>query len=113
MANSLLSGWLPLALLVMVLPGCRGKAQTAPPRPHSVTLTWHASKSQVSGYHVYRTAIPSTTRTLLATTAADATQYTDATVQAGRTYEYVVTAFNSANRESVPSARIYATIPAP
>jgi hypothetical protein len=79
--------------------------------PHSVTLKWDPSKYPVAGYNVYRgfqkdspvklTAAPLTT-----------SQYTDTTVEAGRTYSYYVTAVTRNGAESGPSEILSATIPA-
>jgi len=105
-----------LAVLGIGLAGCGGKTPTAPAagvQPHSVTLTWDASVSPVSGYHVYRATNPSAPPGLLGVTPVGTTQYVDSTVEAGHTYFYVVTAFDSANTESELSNEISVTIPAP
>ena len=104
-----------LAVLALALAGCGRKAPASPAgqgeRP-SVTLSWDASTSQVSGYHVYRTTNPNAEPGLLAITPADVTRYVDTAVEAGRTYYYSVKAFDSTGAESEPSVKISATIPA-
>jgi len=105
-----------LAVLGFGLAGCGGKDAAIPAvrvQPHSVTLTWDASVSPVSGYRVYRSTNPSAYPDLLAVTPAGTTQYVDSTVEAGHTYFYVVTAFDSANTESVFSNKFSVAIPAP
>ena len=101
------------------LAGC-GKKQTtadspspAPAvNPHSVTLSWAPpSKSKVAGYHVYRALLHEkplrlTDRMVLGT------EYTDTTVEAGRTYTYYVTAVDVSGLEGVPSKGIEAQVPA-
>jgi len=104
-----------LAVLGVGLAGCAGQTSDAPvvrAEPHSITLTWHASTSPVSGYRVYRVTNPDDPPTLLTRTPLDTTQYTDTQVEAGRTYFYFVTAFDSANSESVPSNQVSITVPA-
>lgn len=112
-----LSWWLaPLAVLALGLAGCHGKSpETSVERlgTHKVIVKWRASTSPVLGYRVYRATNPNDPPGLLGVTPADTTQFTDVTVTAGRTYYYVVTAFDSANRESVPSKKVSATVPVP
>ena len=103
-----------LAVLGLGLAGCAGQTSHAPVarvEPHSVTLTWNASTSPVSGYRIYRATNPDDPPTPLALTPPDTTQYTDTRVEAGRTYFYFVTAFDPANRESVPSNKVSVTVP--
>src|SRR4029077_137241 len=78
---------------------------------HSVTLTWTASTSTVTGYNVYRSSVSGGPYTKLNSTAIAATTYVDTTVQSGQTYFYVVTSVDSSNVESADSAEVSATIP--
>jgi len=81
-----------------------------PNEPHSVTITWVASKSPVAGYNVYRDfqyAGP----VKLTPQPIPGTQYTDTTVLRGRIYSYFVTSVDSKGLESVPSERITVTVP--
>ena len=78
---------------------------------HSVTLTWTASTSTVSGYNVYRSAVSGGPYTKLTSAPIAATTYMDTTVQSGQTYFYVVTSVDSSALESVNSAEVSATIP--
>jgi len=77
---------------------------------HSVDLSWNPDASTVQGYYVYRgnqTGGPySKISTLL-----PATSYIDATVSAGQTYYYVVTALGSGSLESGYSNEAVAIIP--
>ena len=96
--------------------GCRRKSAEIPVARighHKVTLTWRASDSPVLGYRIYRTTNPNDPPGLVGVTPADTTHFTDVTVQSGRTYFYVVKAFDSANRESAPSKEVSAEIPTP
>jgi len=105
---------MPLALLGSALAGCGGKAPTAPAvraEPHSATLTWEGSTSPVSGYRVYRAASATAQPVVVAVTPANTTQYTDMSVEPGKSYYYAVTAFDSDGQESVLSNRVSATIP--
>jgi hypothetical protein len=81
---------------------------------HDVILSWTASTTTgVVGYNVYRGTTPGGPYpTELNSLPISGTAYTDATVQAGQTYYYVVTAvangFQSANSDPVS-----ATVPSP
>ena len=81
---------------------------------HDVILSWTASPtSGVVGYNVYRgTTSGGPYSTLLNATPVNGTTYTDATVQAGQTYYYVVTAVGSDGvTQSVDSSPASATVP--
>jgi hypothetical protein len=82
------------------------------PSPHSVALTWSASKSSgVVGYHVYRGTTSGGPYTKLTPAAISETRYTDTSVEAGRTYYYVVTSVDSDGLESSHSNQASATVP--
>jgi hypothetical protein len=82
--------------------------------PHSATLTWIASTtSTVVGYNIYRGGQSGGPYTKLNTSPVAATTYVDATVQAGQTYFWVVTAVDSSGTESVFSNEVTATVPTP
>ncbi len=86
-----------------------GTASTA----HSVTLSWNASTSAVVGYNIYRAAQSGGPYTKLNSSLVHTTNYTDTTVQAGRTYLYVVTATDAQGHESEFSNKIQAVVPSP
>jgi len=70
-----------------------------------IDLTWTASTTGgITGYHVYRNG----NGTPIATVNAPATSYKNTGLQAGTTYTYTVTAFNSTD-ESAPSNQASAT----
>jgi hypothetical protein len=81
------------------------------PVSHSVTLSWTASASAVSGYNVYRSTVSGGPYTVLNSSLITTTSYTDTTVQAGTTYYYVVTSVNSSGVESADSTQVSATVP--
>jgi fibronectin type 3 domain-containing protein len=81
-----------------------------PANPHSVTISWTASPSPVAGYNVYRSSGPSKP-VRLTNGIVSGTQYTDRTVEAGKTYSYYVTSVDSKGAESQPSSKITATVP--
>src|SRR5579863_2239709 len=62
---------------------------------HSVALSWNASTSQVIGYNVYRRTGPTGSYTKLNSSLNVTTNYTDASVQSGLTYDYVTTAIDA------------------
>jgi fibronectin type 3 domain-containing protein len=78
---------------------------------HSVTLSWTSSSSAVIGYDVYRSEVSGGPYTKLDTSVITTTTYTDADVQAGMTYYYVVTSATASGVQSADSAQISATIP--
>ncbi len=83
---------------------------TGATQSHSVVLTWAASTSSgVTGYNVYRGSSSSGPYTLTSS-AGPGTTYTDATVQSGQTYYYVVTSLES-GVESGYSSPAVATVP--
>jgi P pilus assembly chaperone PapD len=79
---------------------------------HSVALSWQASISpKVTGYYVYRTNGVTSAFNRLVTTPVSGLNYTDASVLAGKTYSYTVTAVDSSGQESTYSSPATATIP--
>jgi hypothetical protein len=83
---------------------------------HDVILTWGASTTPgVVGYNVYRgTTSGGPYPTELNSSPINGTTYTDATVQAGQTYYYVVTAVASNGvTQSADSNQVSATVPSP
>ena len=82
------------------------------PSPHSVALTWSASKSSgVVGYNVYRGTSLGGPFTKLTSSKIPETRYTDTSVEAARRYYYVVTAVDSSGVESSHSNQASASIP--
>jgi hypothetical protein len=83
---------------------------------HDVILSWTASTTTgVVGYDVYRGATSGgESATPLNSSPINGTTYTDATVQAGQTYYYVVTAMASNDvTQSADSNEVSATVPSP
>jgi hypothetical protein len=79
---------------------------------HNVTLSWTPSSSLVVGYFVYRAKQPGGPYTELNSVPQTETTFTDS-VPGGATYFYIVTAVDANLVESLPSAEVPATIPAP
>ena len=80
----------------------------------AVALTWDAPTSTtdpVASYHMYRALSGSSTYTLLGSTSAGTTAYTDSAIAAGTTYLYYVTAVDSAGAESAPSNSATVAVP--
>ena len=100
--------WTPLLVLALALAACEGCTATP---PHSATVTWNASTTPVSGYHVYRTTDPSVPPEMVAVTPAQVTQYVDQAVEPGGTYYYSVKSVGLDGTESDFSENISATIP--
>jgi hypothetical protein len=80
-------------------------------KPHSVTLSWNASTSTVSGYNVYRSTTSGSGYVKLDSALITGTSFTDTTVQSGITYFYVTTSVDSGGVESGLSNQASVTIP--
>ena len=81
------------------------------PVNHSVTLSWIASTSTVMGYNTYSSSVSGGPYTKVNSSLNSGMSYTDSSVQAGKTYYYVVTAVDSTNMESVFSGEVSALVP--
>jgi len=75
-----------------------------------VTLSWNPSTSKVVGYNVYRSGKTGGPYARINAGTNSATTFTDATVTAGNTYFYVITAVNSSGKESKYSNQAQAKI---
>ncbi len=95
--------------------GSCGAADPVPPPPaHSVTLSWAASVSSgVVGYNVFRGSAAGSYDLLTPNARVTGTSYIDTSVQAGKTYYYVVTAVDSAGNSSSNSNQASTTVPTP
>jgi len=82
-----------------------------PPVSHSVTLSWVASTSTVSGYNVYRSTLNGSGYAKLTSSLVAQLTYQDNSVESGATYYYVVTAVDSSGDESTYSNQATAVIP--
>jgi hypothetical protein len=78
---------------------------------HSVTLSWVASTSTVSGYNIYRSTTNGSGYAKVNSSLVSGVSYTDTGVQSGTTYYYVVTAVNSSGEESSDSNQVTAAVP--
>ena len=81
------------------------------PAGHKVTLSWDPSVSQVVGYNVYRSGLPSGPYTRINGALDPNTSYADTTIASGQTYYYVTTAVDSSSQESAFSNQVEAVIP--
>jgi fibronectin type 3 domain-containing protein len=87
--------------------------QANTPGQSSVALTWTDTDPSAVSFNVYRglaTGVCSGTPTPIVSGVATKA-YTDASVTAGNTYFYAVSAVNSAGKESACSAEAQATVP--
>jgi len=85
--------------------------QPPPPTQSTVRLTWVASVTPNVSYHLYRATSPGGPYTKLTSSPISATNYTDSTVESGKTYYYVATAVDTGNLESSYSNQASAVIP--
>jgi hypothetical protein len=83
----------------------------APQKKHTVTLRWQASTTKDLRYNVYRGRMPGAHPDKLNSEPIDGLTYTDATVESGVRYYYVVRAVDPAGKESPDSAEVPADIP--
>jgi len=81
------------------------------PVPHTVSLSWTASTSVVSGYNVYRTTTSGSGYTKLNGSLVSPVNYSDSSVVNGTTYYYVTTAVDGTGAESSYSNEAVAVIP--
>ena len=79
--------------------------------PHSVSLSWTASTSVVTGYNVYRSTTSGTGYTKLNASPVSVVSYRDSSVVNGTTYYYVTTAVDGSGTESTNSNEAVAVIP--
>lgn len=80
---------------------------------HTVNLSWNASTSSISGYNVYRGTSASGPYSKINAALDPAMNYSDSSVQSGKTYYYVTTAVDSAGAESSYSNQVQAVVPFP
>ncbi|HWO37766.1 MAG TPA: choice-of-anchor D domain-containing protein [Candidatus Acidoferrum sp.] len=78
---------------------------------HSVSLSWTASTSTVTGYNVYRSLTSGTGYVKLNGSLVSVVDYTDSTVANTTTYYYVTTAVDGSGSESINSNEAVAAIP--
>jgi hypothetical protein len=78
---------------------------------HSVSLSWTASTSTVSGYNVYRSTTTGSGFTKLNAAVLPGLAFSDTNVTPGTTYFYVATAVDSGGDESADSNQVSAVIP--
>ena len=76
-----------------------------------VALSWNASRSQVSGYNVYRSDRSGGPYAKINSAVNKATAYTDTSVTPGQTYYYVIVAVNSSGQQSTYSNQAQAAVP--
>lgn len=82
--------------------------------PYQVQLTWDAPASSadaVAGYNIYRSNGTTSLFELLNTSVNLPTSYTDATVQNGQSYTYMVTSVDASGVESPDSNLFTVAIP--
>ena len=77
-----------------------------------VRLVWRGSEADdLAGYVVYRRDGESGTFTRLTAQPVEAAEFTDTSVQGGRSYSYRVTAVDQAGNESAPGGEVRAAVP--
>lgn len=83
------------------------------PCNRSVLLTWTANTAaNVAGYNIYRGGAPGGPYTKVNFVLVSGASYTDATVEAGKTYYYVATTVDTSPAESGYSDTAFAAVPA-
>jgi hypothetical protein len=85
--------------------------QVSAAQAHSVSLSWDASPSTVSGYNVYRSIASGSGFARVNASLVGGLSYVDTTVQAGTMYFYVTRAVDSSGDESANSNQVSAAVP--
>jgi len=80
---------------------------------HYVTLSWQEPGYQIGGYNVYRSTVAGGPYSEINSSLITPTNYIDASVAAGQTYYYVVTAVSTARVESAHSNEVTVAVPSP
>lgn len=81
---------------------------------HIVNLSWNASTStSITGYNVYRGGSATGPYSKINAALDQSMNYSDSTVQSGKTYYYVTTAVDSSGAESSYSNQVQAAVPFP
>ena len=81
------------------------------PATSSTTLTWNANtENDLAGYKIYRATTSGGYGALIATVPGNVTTYIAAGLQVGKTYFFVITAYDSAVNESVRSKEVSKSI---
>jgi len=89
-------------------------ATVKPAASHSVSLTWKAPSTNsdaVDSYQVERAASGSSQYSVVGTTAAASTAFTDTSVTTGQTYVYAVRSVDDAGNAGSPSNSVSLAIP--
>ncbi len=79
-----------------------------------VNVTWDAPSSSpdpVAGYNIYRAPSGSTSYQLVSSVSNSQLAYTDTSVQAGETYDYIVESVDASGVTSAPSNMAAVTLP--
>ena len=83
---------------------------TASPAKRKINLNWTANgEPDLAGYNVYRSNSASGTFTKLNSSLVTGTSYTNSGLTSGSTWFYRITAVDTSNNESAPSATVSAT----
>ncbi len=103
------SRWLLFCLLPFVIIACA--SSDSAPTSGTATLSWNASGGpDLEGYKVYQATASGGYGAPIATVTMDFTSYTITTLDAGTTYFFAVTAYNSDGAESSFSNEVSKTI---
>jgi|HubBroStandDraft_1064217.scaffolds.fasta_scaffold20349_3 hypothetical protein len=106
-----------IAVLIVLLLGVQWIRVTSPldafglRSTHTVKLTWKASTSQVVGYNVYRSKVPTDNYVKINPSLVQGLTFTDDTVEGGTTYYYVARAVDGRGHESSNSNQASAVVP--
>jgi len=98
--------WLLICLFLLVTTACASPdsspiSETATPPSETATLSWNASVGpDLAGYKIYQATASGAFGAPIATTTMDVTSHNVTGLEAGTTYFFVVTAYNSDGAES-------------
>ncbi|MDF0651551.1 MAG: hypothetical protein CV081_05130 [Nitrospira sp. LK265] len=101
--------WLLICLFLLGMTGCASSDST--PTGGTATLSWDASTGpDLEGYKIYQATASESYGAPIATVIMDFTSYTVTNLEAGTTYFFAVTAYNSDGAESSFSNEVSKTI---
>lgn len=93
-------GFIPAGTPQVVIPAAPSGLSATAASSAQINLSWIDNSSNETGFRIERSSDGGSTYSLIDTTAAGATSYTNANLSAGTTYHYRICAYNSAGNSA-------------